>query len=79
MVIFVPRSADRIGALEDEIAKTGLKPWIDGIVHILRTFAERGAPPPERADWSGRWWTLWAATDLVAAGPKVLRFLEGAL
>jgi D-alanyl-D-alanine carboxypeptidase len=48
------------------------QPWIDGIVHILRTFAERGAPPPERAHWSGRWWTLWAATDLVPVGPKVL-------
>lgn len=32
MVIFVPRSADHIAALEEGIAKTGIKPWIDGII-----------------------------------------------
>jgi D-alanyl-D-alanine carboxypeptidase len=46
--------------------------WLDGLVHIFKTFAERGAPPPEAKDWTGRWWTIWAAVDLVPVGKHVL-------
>jgi len=46
-------------------------PWLDGVVHILRAFARHGAPPRKLADWSGRWWSLWGAVDLVPAGGKV--------
>lgn len=46
--------------------------WLDGLVHIFKTFSERGAPPPEAKDWTGRWWTLWGCGDLVAAGEHVL-------
>jgi CubicO group peptidase (beta-lactamase class C family) len=46
-------------------------PWLDGAVHVLRCFAKHGAPPRKLADWSGRWWSLWGAFDLVPAGDKV--------
>lgn len=47
------------------------QPWLDGAVHILRCFATHGAPPRKLRDWSGRWWSLWGAVDLVPAGKKV--------
>lgn len=46
--------------------------WLDGIAHILKTFAERGAPPAEARDWTGRWWTIWGANDLVPVEKHVL-------
>jgi CubicO group peptidase (beta-lactamase class C family) len=46
--------------------------WADGALHILQSFAKHGAPEEERADWSGRWWGLWGATDLIALKDKVL-------
>lgn len=47
-------------------------PWLDGIAHILRAFAERGGPSAEMRDWTGRWWTIWGATDLVPFADRVL-------
>ncbi|MBN9453609.1 MAG: beta-lactamase family protein [Bosea sp.] len=47
-------------------------PWLDGVAHILKTFAERGVPSPETRDWTGRWWTIWGATDLVPVADRVL-------
>lgn len=49
-------------------------PWLDGVGHILQTFAKEGAPDPEIADWTGRWWTLWSPVDIVAMGKKVVSF-----
>ena len=46
--------------------------WVDGIIHILTTIEKHGAPAPALADWSGRWWSLWGAWDLVAMGDKVI-------
>jgi D-alanyl-D-alanine carboxypeptidase len=46
--------------------------WVEGILHILRRFAEGGAPAPQTAGWTGRWWTIWRATDLVPIGSRVL-------
>jgi D-alanyl-D-alanine carboxypeptidase len=46
--------------------------WLDGIVHILATFAKYGAPNSEVRDWTGRWWTLWGAVDLVPMGETVM-------
>jgi CubicO group peptidase (beta-lactamase class C family) len=46
--------------------------WVYGIIHILATFAKRGAAPASLADWTGRWWNLWGALDLVPMGRKVL-------
>jgi CubicO group peptidase (beta-lactamase class C family) len=46
--------------------------WLDGAIHILRTFARHGAPARRLGHWTGRWWTLWNAIDLVPMGTKVL-------
>ena len=46
--------------------------WMDGILSILARFANDGAPAPALADWTGRWWSLWRAIDLVPVGGRVL-------
>ncbi|MCW0232941.1 MAG: beta-lactamase family protein [Ferrovibrio sp.] len=47
-------------------------PWVDGILQILQTFAQRGAARGRTDGWSGRWWGLWGACDLVPMGDRVL-------
>lgn len=39
--------------------------WADSVIHILRAFAKGGAPLARTRDWTGRWWSLWGAADLV--------------
>ena len=46
--------------------------WIDGAMHILDAFARRGAPNRRVRDWTGRWYTLWGATDFVPMGNVVI-------
>jgi len=46
--------------------------WIEGIIYILTSFAKHGTPAKEVRDWTGRWWTLWGAVDLVPMGAKVM-------
>lgn len=46
--------------------------WLEGVVHILRTFATRGVPDEPSSDWRGRWWSLWGVIDLVPMGNRVL-------
>jgi hypothetical protein len=46
--------------------------WLDGAIHILRAFAQNGAPVRKVSGWAGRWWTLWGAVDLVPMGSKVV-------
>jgi hypothetical protein len=46
--------------------------WLDGLVHILQSFSRHGAPARKVKDWTGRWWSLWGAVDLVPMGEKVL-------
>ena len=46
--------------------------WLDGVLHILRTHALRGAPSRKEAAWAGRWWSLWGALDLVPVNGRVL-------
>jgi CubicO group peptidase (beta-lactamase class C family) len=46
--------------------------WVQGVIHILATFAKHGPPAPRLADWTGRWWSLFGAIDLVPMGRKVL-------
>jgi CubicO group peptidase (beta-lactamase class C family) len=46
--------------------------WVDGVIHILRTFSQHGAPSRKVRDWAGRWWSVWGAVDLVPMGNKVL-------
>jgi D-alanyl-D-alanine carboxypeptidase len=47
-------------------------PWVGGVLRILRRFASEGALLATVSDWTGRWWTLWGAADLVPLGEKVL-------
>lgn len=53
--------------------------WLDGTMHILRTFAKHGAPKPRNRHWSGRWWSSWGAIELVPAGNMVLIAVPQAL
>ena len=45
--------------------------WILGAISILASFARKGAPVPRVRDWSGRWWGIWGAADLVPMGCRV--------
>ena len=46
--------------------------WSDGVMQILQAFARHGTPSAGVRSWTGRWWTLWGATDLVPMGDKVM-------
>src|SRR6516165_4478522 len=46
--------------------------WLEGVVHILASFAKHGSPTGDVRDWAGRWWALWGAVDLVPMGAKVM-------
>jgi D-alanyl-D-alanine carboxypeptidase len=46
--------------------------WVDGALHILQALARHGAPWRRTAAWTGRWWSLWGAFDLVPAADRVL-------
>jgi CubicO group peptidase (beta-lactamase class C family) len=46
--------------------------WLDGVVQILRRFAAEGAPGRRTSGWTGRWWSVWGAFDLLPMGDKVL-------
>jgi CubicO group peptidase (beta-lactamase class C family) len=46
--------------------------WLVGAMQILRAFASRGAPKRRVRDWTGRWWSLWGAVDLVPIGNLVV-------
>jgi CubicO group peptidase (beta-lactamase class C family) len=51
--------------------------WLEGALQILKRFQSEGAPGTATADWSGRWWSVWGATDLVSMGDKVLLAAPG--
>jgi CubicO group peptidase (beta-lactamase class C family) len=46
--------------------------WLDGAMHILRDFAGRGAPKRRVRDWTGKWWGMGGAVDLVPMGNFVV-------
>jgi CubicO group peptidase (beta-lactamase class C family) len=46
--------------------------WLDGVMQILRAFERRGAPKRRVRDWTGRWWGMFGAVDLVPIGNCVL-------
>jgi D-alanyl-D-alanine carboxypeptidase len=46
-------------------------PWVDGLANILAAFQQNGAPSKRVASWSGRWWNMWGANDLVPMGDIV--------
>ena len=47
-------------------------PWVDGLIGIMHRFSENGPPGRKIANWAGRWWSVWAAFDLVPMGGKVV-------
>jgi len=64
--VVMPRHELAISVLTNSIA--GLAhPWIDGAMHIFRTFKTQGG-----RRWRGRWWTMWGAIDLVPVRAKML-------
>ena len=46
--------------------------WLDGALHVMQAFAKHGAPSRRAAAWTGRYWSLWGATDFLAMDGKVL-------
>jgi CubicO group peptidase (beta-lactamase class C family) len=46
-------------------------PLAENGLRILRHFALNGPPTKRTAAWTGRFWSLWGATDLVPAGDRV--------
>lgn len=50
---------------------------LEGVVHILRAFQKHGAPGKAVAGWTGRWWSLWDAVDLVPMGNTVFLAVPG--
>ncbi|HYM30960.1 MAG TPA: serine hydrolase domain-containing protein [Candidatus Cybelea sp.] len=46
--------------------------WLEGVIQIFRSFHKHGAPARRVRDWTGRWWGLWGAADLVPMGERVL-------
>lgn len=46
--------------------------WGDGVLRILRALRLRGAPSEAVRGWTGRFWTIWGATDLLPVGDRVL-------
>ncbi|MCP3465450.1 serine hydrolase [Bradyrhizobium sp. CCGUVB23] len=46
--------------------------WMDGAMQILRAFQSRWTPDRRSRDWTGRWWTIWGAVDLVPMGNRVV-------
>lgn len=50
----------------------------ESALRILQVFADGGAPSKKTADWSGRFWSLWGASDFVPLGNKILVAAMGA-
>ena len=46
--------------------------WVDGSIHILREFSQRGAPTRKVRGWTGRWWSEGAPGDFLPLGNKVV-------
>jgi CubicO group peptidase (beta-lactamase class C family) len=53
--------------------------WLDGILHILWSWAKRGAAAEAARDWTGRWWSPWGCLDLLPQGDRVLVAVPGFL
>lgn len=52
---------------------------VDGVIEILRQFRTRGAPAGHLAGWTGRWWSMWGAIDLLPIGDRVVAAVPGQL
>jgi len=64
--VVIPRHELAISILTNSIIGPA-HAWVDGAMHILRTFKVRGG-----RRWRGRWWNIWGAIDLVPVRGRVL-------
>jgi CubicO group peptidase (beta-lactamase class C family) len=46
--------------------------WVDGSIHILREFSQRGPPTRKVRGWTGRWWSQGGPGDYIPLGDKVI-------
>jgi CubicO group peptidase (beta-lactamase class C family) len=69
--VVVPQYGVTLAILTNTIERLA-NSWADGAVHILARFARHGAPSEEVRGWTGRWWNLWYALDLVPMGDRVI-------
>jgi CubicO group peptidase (beta-lactamase class C family) len=46
--------------------------WTNGVIHILQAYEQYGRASEQLKDWTGRWWGLWGAIDLVPMGNVVM-------
>jgi hypothetical protein len=46
--------------------------WVDGAIHILREFSQRGPPARKVRDWTGRWWSAGGPGDFIPLGNRVI-------
>ncbi|WP_284311131.1 serine hydrolase domain-containing protein [Labrys miyagiensis] len=76
--VVVPKQHLAISVLTNAVDGSA-HPWLDGALRIMKAFATGGAPSAHLADWAGRWWSVWAAVDLVPIGQKVFVALPGLL
>jgi len=53
--------------------------WSDGVIKILKTFADNPPPNARTRPWTGRWWSLWGTDDLVPFSDKVMIAAPGQL
>lgn len=53
--------------------------WGDGMIHVLQAFEKGGAARARTRDWTGRWWSLWGAVDLVPLADHVRVAVPGFL
>jgi CubicO group peptidase (beta-lactamase class C family) len=52
---------------------------VDGVISILRACALGGAATPTTSKWSGRFWSIWGAVDLLPVSDRVLVALPAQL
>jgi CubicO group peptidase (beta-lactamase class C family) len=52
---------------------------VDGVISILRACALNGAATTVTSKWSGRFWSIWGAVDLLPVGDRVLVTQPGQL
>ncbi len=47
-------------------------PWVNGSIHILREFSQRGPPTRKVRGWTGRWWGEREPGDYIPLENKVI-------
>ena len=64
--VVIPREELAVSILTNSIMGPA-HAWLDGAMHILRTYKTRGG-----RRWRGRWWNIWGAIDLVPVRGRIL-------